>query len=287
MSRSSILKISACWVAALFFILMTTDAEGQKYRKRYNRNTFRADFRIGVKAGANFSTWQGDQWVFERNADGLQTIPFPRRSYALSLGYHGGIYADILLKRRFHIQLEGVYSRLGSRFETPLQIPQSGTTAIRTHFDTDILVDYLQFPLLFKIGLGKLDRVRFVIGPTLAFKNAEMITYTYPSEAAELPQLTPPNIDLFEGTDIQAQVGFEIQTDMGLNIGLRFLHGLNDIWIKPTSSTFVPVVVEPLEVVPQNYNSSFAFSIGYTVKHYKRLFLTRKGRRFTFKKRRF
>ena len=96
---------------------MTTDAEGQKYRKRYNRNTFSADFRLGVKAGANFSTWQGDQWYFDRDADGLQTIPYPVRSYDLSLGYHGGIYADILLKRRFHIQLEAVYSRMGTRFD--------------------------------------------------------------------------------------------------------------------------------------------------------------------------
>ncbi|NND78120.1 MAG: outer membrane beta-barrel protein [Flavobacteriales bacterium] len=287
MSRSNILKISAGWVAVFFFIFLTTDAEGQKYRKRYNRNTFRADIRLGVKAGANFSTWQGDQWVFQRGADGLQTVPFPVRSYDLSLGYHGGIYADILLKRRFHIQLEAVYARLGSRFETPLIIPQPNSTPIQTTFDTDILVDYLQFPLLFKLGLGKLDRAQFVFGPTLAFKNAEMITYTYPAEASELPQLTSPTINLFEGTDIQAQVGLEIQTDMGINIGLRYIRGFNDIWVEPTSNTFVPVVLDPLEEAPKNYNSSIAFSIGYTLRHYKRLFFTRKGRRFTFKKRRF
>lgn len=266
---------------------MTTDAEGQKYRKRYNRNTFSADFRLGVKAGANFSTWQGDQWYFDRDADGLQTIPYPVRSYDLSLGYHGGIYADILLKRRFHIQLEAVYSRMGTRFETPIVIPQDNSSAIRTHFDADLLVDYLQFPLLFKLGLGKLDRVRFVIGPTLAFKNAEMVTYTYPSEASELIQRDPPTINLFEGTDIQAQAGLEIQTDMGINIGLRYIRGFNDVWVQPTIETFAPVVTEPLEVAPKNFNSSFAFTVGYTIKHYKRLFQTRKGRRFTFKKRRF
>lgn len=287
MRRTYILKNTACWVGALLFILVTVDAEAQKFRKRYKRGGSNVDLRIGVKAGGNLSSFQGDQWVFARDASGLQTEPFPVRSYDLSLGYHGGIYGDLLLKRNLHIQLEAVYARVGARFKTPINIPQDTGPALKKTFDTDILIDHLQFPLLVKLGLGKLDRTRLIIGPTLAFKNAEMITYTYPAEAEALPQLTPPTIDLFEGMDIQAQVGFEIQTDMGVNIGFRYLKGFINTWEVPTSDTFVPVVLEPLEQAPENFNSSMSLTVGYTFKHYKRLFLTRKGRRFTFRKRRF
>jgi len=280
------LKTIGVVIIAFIFILVSFDAEGQRYRKRYNKRGPNIDIRVGLRAGANLSSFSGDEFTFLRE-NGIQVSPFPERTYDFSLGYHGGFYLDVLLTRGIHLQPELNYTRIGAKFSTPISIPMMMGAPLMKSFETEILIDYLQFDLLTKIGLGKNDKLRFLIGPGVAFKNSELIVYTYPTEVDEQDRLTSPTFNVFNGTDILAIGGFEYQMDLGISIGFRFIQGFNDIYETPVTSSFMQTSQQPLEVFPQNFNRSFQLSIGYTFNHYKRLFLTRKGRRFTFKKRRF
>ncbi len=280
------LKTIGVVIIAFIFILVSFDAEGQRYRKRYNKRGPNVDIRVGLRSGANLSSFSGDEFTFIRE-NGIQVSPFPERMYDFSLGYHGGFYLDALLTRGIHLQPEINYTRIGAKFSTPISIPMMMGAPLMKSFETEILIDYLQFGLLTKIGLGKDDKFRFLVGPGVGFKNSELIVYTYPTEVDEQDRLTSPTFNVFNGTDIFAIGGFEYQMDLGINIGFRFMQGFNDVYETPVTSSFMQTSQEPLEVFPQNFNRSFQLSIGYTFNHYKRLFLTRKGRRFTFKKRRF
>ena len=274
-------------VSILVFIFVSVDAEGQKYRKRYGKRGPSVDVRLGLRAGANYSTFTGDEFTFQLDDNGEQVVPFPERSFDYSIGYHGGMYMDILFKRGFHLQPEINYTRLGSKFSTPIEVLNAPDPPIMTSYETEILNDYIQFNLLTKIGLGKNDKFRFLIGPGVAFKNSELVVYTYPTEVSEENRFVAPTISVFEGTDIQAHFGFEYQMDMGVSIGLRFMQGFMNVYDQPVNSIFEPVDLQPLQFAPENFNRSGYFSVAYTFNHYKRLFLTRKGRRFSFKKRRF
>lgn len=280
-----------CWAISLMFIVFSYDVEAQKYSRRYNRKKSGADIRLGFKAGGNFSTFAGDQWYFQRDENNIQIPPSSsdvERSYDYTIGFHGGIFIDILATRNVHVQIEGVYTRLGAAFNTPLAIPQQGAAPIMASYDTEFAIDYLQIPLLVKLGLGKEDKFRIVLGPSMALKNQEMVSFTLPSQLSEAEQASflPPTQNIFEGIDLQAQAGIEIQMDLGISIGLRVVRGFKDINL-PNNGYSEPIAQAPLEITAENFNQSLNLTIGYTLNHYKRLFKTRKFRRFTFKKRRF
>ncbi|MEM7161784.1 MAG: outer membrane beta-barrel protein [Bacteroidota bacterium] len=281
------LRKVVCLVLTVFFILIAFDADAQKYRKRYNKRGPNIDIRVGLRAGANYATFSGDQFAFVRE-NGIQVSPFPERTYDFTIGFHAGAYMDIMFKRNVHIQPEINYTRIGSSFSTPIGIvnPMGGAPILKS-FETESSIDYVQLGLLSKIGLGRNNKFRFIIGPGVLFKNSELIAFTYPTEVSEEDRLNSPTFNVYSGTDIIAMGGFEYQMDIGVSIGLRFSQGFFDVHESPVNADFQPIVLQPLEVMPENFNRYLSLSIGYSFNHYKRLFHTRKGRRFTFKKRRF
>lgn len=147
---------------------------------------------VGIKGGYNLASAQfdGDGDVNQRH------------------GFHVGFYNEIFLRQHFAIQTELLYSQQGYKIET-------------NNGDFTQKLDYLNLPVMFKGYLS--DNFYLEAGPQIgiAVSHTEEIDTDFFDTSDEV---TPNDFDW------GANVGTGFKTDSGLNIGVRYYFGLNNVY---------------------------------------------------------
>jgi opacity protein-like surface antigen len=101
---------------------------------------------VGVKGGLNIAS-------LELDAAGFDVSPDSRP------GFVAGVFVRHDLRDRFGVQVEGLYTQKGAKLD------EFGV-------DIDLRIDYLEIPVLARVGIQASDEasVHFVAGPAFAFK---------------------------------------------------------------------------------------------------------------------
>lgn len=149
------------------------------------------DFRYGIKAGMNQSTYRGE------TDGGL----FKTEAYA-------GVFANYQFNINIGLQTELVYSRLGSRDTL------SGNKI-------NISLNYLQIPILFQYNLSNYEQFKFVLGPQLGYLLDSKL---------KVGSDTNHDKSLFEDFDYGAVVGLEYVESDHFIISLRYYLGFSEYY---------------------------------------------------------
>ena len=170
------------------------------------------DFNFGVKAGANYTTAEGDG------------VP---SAYGYKFGGHVGLIGSIGISDMVSINPEVVFSQKG--------YDQGGAefTIGGGKFKSDAKqnINYIDIPVLVNVKAGNLF---FEIGPTAHFLLNAKETYSEKSKDASgnvtgERKTENKNTDAFESADFGYAAGLGYRADNGLGIGLRFNGGLKNI----------------------------------------------------------
>lgn len=147
---------------------------------------------VGIKGGYNLSSAQfdGDGDIDQRH------------------GFHVGFYNEIFLREHFAIQTELLYSQQGYKIET-----DAG--------DFTQKLDYLNLPVMFKGYFS--DHFYIEAGPQIGV--AVSHTEEIDTDIFDTTDEVTPN-----DFDWGANVGTGFKTDSGLNIGVRYYFGLNNVY---------------------------------------------------------
>jgi hypothetical protein len=163
-------------------------------------STTNAQFKFGVKAGANFSTFSG------KDADGAQTL----------VGFNGGVFAGLGLADHLSLQPELVYSLQGAK-----ENDGQGGTATQT-------ANYLNIPVLLKY--------RFPMG--LFIETGPQIGFILSGKVKD-QGVSVDDKNVFKSTDFSWALGagFHIPTTE-LAVDVRYNFGLSSIAADQSGTSF-------------------------------------------------
>jgi hypothetical protein len=170
---------------------------------------------FGVRAGANISRWDVKATGSDLSASSLA-------------GLEAALLADLYVSQSFSIQPEIVFSMYGSKFK-------SGGSGI------EYKLNYLNIPVLAKYHLPQ--GIAFFAGPQLGL----LLSAKGKADGEEKQDIK----SLLKSTDVFAVIGAEYNSPIGVSVGLRYNHGLVNIYEQEEGSI---------------KNSSFGISFGYKLK---------------------
>jgi hypothetical protein len=150
-----------------------------------------AQIKFGVKAGANFSKFSGD------DADFLGTSPDMR------IGLAGGGLVNISINSTFSVQPELLYSMEGSKYKV-----DEGKAIFKN--------DYINVPVLFQYNSSGFYAET---GPQIGFLISSKVTDGDESEDTK---------DEFKSTAFAWTVGFGYRLSSGIGFGARYNLGLSN-----------------------------------------------------------
>jgi Outer membrane protein beta-barrel domain len=176
---------------------------------------FSQQTEFGVRAGANISNWN----VSSSGSD-LTTSSIA--------GLEAGLLADLHVSRSFSIQPEIIFSMYGSKIK-------SGGAAV------EYRANYLNIPVLAKYHLPQ--GVAFFAGPQLGM----LLSAKGKLDGEDKQDIK----NLLTSTDVFAVIGVEYNSPIGVSVGLRYNHGLTNIYEQEAGNI---------------KNSSFGISFGYKLK---------------------
>lgn len=153
----------------------------------FNANAQGVDF--GVKAGANFASFGGDE-----------TDDFGTRT-----SFHFGVTAGISVSDKFSVQPELVYSSQGVSFDFD-------------GFDGDVKLDYLNLPIMAQFQVA--DGFSIEVGPQFGFLMSAKVEAEGEEEDIK---------DELKGLDLAAGIGVNYAMASGLNFGARYNLGLSNV----------------------------------------------------------
>ncbi|MDT0630329.1 porin family protein [Rubrivirga sp. S365] len=187
-----------------------------------------AQTTYGVRAGLNVSDVVG----FDDNdiAVGIDKTP--------SLGFVGGVFAEVPVSPRFSIRPEVLYSRKGVSFD-----PSDDFVDDIVDFDSGISLGYIEVPVLARVGvpLGQFLDAGLLVGPTFAFKVSESFDANGSVGGVDFDLddlITEDGEDAFETFDFGLAVGAEVGSGP-FYVDLRYTPSLlnanrNDSDLAPT-----------------------------------------------------
>lgn len=186
-------------------------------------------FKYGVKAGLNMSNL-----AISPELDG----PAP----SAKLGVHLGGFAQFELANSFSVQPELMFSTQGANDED--------------HDDWQrVKLSYLNFAAPFKYTLE--NNLHFSIGPQLGF----LLGGEFEKEDKEDGEIKLHSAThLLKGNDLSLGFGLGYTLSSGIDLSLRYNHGLNNINDNPADLAFY----EPGQVIK---NKVFQVSVGYIFNH--------------------
>ena len=147
--------------------------------------------RFGAKAGANFSSVNGDD----------------AESFSGKTGFHFGGMVEIPVSDKFAVQPELLYSSQGADYS-------------ENEFTGSYKLDYLTIPVMAKFSLGEGFSVQ--AGPQVGFLLSAKDEYEIDGET-----MKEDVKDFTKSTDIGANIGVDYTFDSGLNIGARYNMGIS------------------------------------------------------------
>lgn len=156
----------------------------------FNALNAQSPFRIGVKAGVNFSDITGEM-----------VDSFNGRT-----AFHAGFMVEGFKCEKFALQAELVYSLQGSDYEEE-EFDISGT----------VKVDYLNIPIMGKYYVA--EGFSLQAGPQIGFLLSA--TDEFEGEEEDIK-------DFLKGTDFGVNFGLGYELDNGLNFAARYNVGLSD-----------------------------------------------------------
>lgn len=160
---------------------------------------FSQDIQFGAKAGANFSTFTGDN----EHAD-------------TRTAFHFGVMAEIEISEKFSVQPELLYSAQGAEY--------SDVGFSEFTYDGTFKNDYLNLPIMGKYYVA--EGFSLEAGPQVGFllsaKEEWEETNTGDSGEDDLK-------DSFKGIDFGLNFGLGYKMENGINFAARYCLGLSDL----------------------------------------------------------
>jgi hypothetical protein len=162
-----------------------------------------AQMQLGIKAGINFSTINGD------DVDELDS----------KIGFAGGLFFMYQFNSLFAIQPEVYYSMKGATADD-LVIENSTST---------LCLDYIEVPILFKVIIpveGSSVKPSIFVGPSVGFNTTAKAMFEYDGESSEddIEDVSPTDLGLVFGAGLGFPVGMN-----ELGFDLRYILGLSSI----------------------------------------------------------
>ena len=175
-----------------------------------------AQTTYGVRAGLNVSDYLG---VDEDDVDAGDLSP--------SLGFVGGVFAEVPLSPRLSLRPEVLYSQKG--FSVSMSnVFEEG----QLDFDFDVNVDYVEVPVLARIGvpLSPTLDAGLLLGPAVAFKVRESLDGEGRLNGEIIDDLDfgTDGEDAFETVDLGLVLGAEVGSGP-FYVDLRYTLGLLNV----------------------------------------------------------
>lgn len=166
-----------------------------------------AQTTYGVRAGLNVSDFVGFD---DGDVEVIELSP--------TLGFVGGVFAEVPLSPRLAIRPEVLYTQKGFKVDVPEFLDPGND------LDTDFDVDYIEVPVLARIGvpLSQTLDAGLLLGPTFAFKVNES-TGDFDEEI-----VGGTVEDVFESFDLGIALGLEVGSGP-FYVDLRYTPGLLDV----------------------------------------------------------
>jgi hypothetical protein len=150
--------------------------------------------RIGVKAGANFSTINGDE------TDNLKTLT----------AFHVGAVAEVPVSDNFSVQPELLYSSQGAKYEES------------EGYDGKFKFDYINVPIMAKFNVS--NGLSLEAGPQVGFLMSAKDEYSSTGDSG-----SDDIKDDIKGLDFGLNIGAGLKLDSGINFGARYSLGLSNV----------------------------------------------------------
>lgn len=156
--------------------VLATAATAEPYGQENGRPRFRLgeSVSLGIKAGLSISHFRGDGVDV---LDDQLRAEFPELADDPLPFFSGGLFVTLALSENFALQPEIMYQRNGKQFEGG---------ALGNVYDFELHVDYLSFPILFKVMAPSpemLFRPNFFFGP--------VVSVALDARAENVPDLPP------------------------------------------------------------------------------------------------
>lgn len=138
---------TALTCTALFFVAIAAPAATQAQSTDYQPFTF------GLKGGLNLTTFFGDA------VDNGEVLPLHDNVFL----YNAGGFVNYRFSRHFSVQAEALYSKIGTKTNSPLTNTQTGTTEYQ--------MTYIAVPVLFKYHFANQSdwTPNIYIGPQISY----------------------------------------------------------------------------------------------------------------------
>jgi len=162
------------------------------------------ELHLGVKGGLNVAYVNGYE---EFAGDDLR------------LGHQFGIYGDIIFSEKLSLQIEALYSTQGASYEDSEDFDGG---EIINYTDDELKLNYIIVPVLLKFYLTK--GLNLQAGPQIGFLLDAVNAYNENGVPVEIDLE-----ELAESTDFGLAFGIGYKMDFGLNIDLRYIHGVSNI----------------------------------------------------------
>jgi len=150
--------------------------------------------RLGLKAGANFSTISGD------DTDNVKTLT----------AFHVGGVAEVPVSDNFSVQPELLYSSQGAKYEES------------EGYDGKFKFDYINVPVMAKFNVS--NGLSLEAGPQVGFLMSAKDEYNSTGDSGE-----EDIKDFVKGLDFGLNIGAGYRLESGLNFGARYNLGLSNI----------------------------------------------------------
>lgn len=163
----------------------------------------------GVKAGPQITNLTGDD-IDEAKS---------------KIGFNVGAYANIRFSDQFAFQPELQYSMQGAKTKEAFVDVDGGSYSV----EGKIKLDYINIPLMMK--WYAYDGLNFEFGPQVGFNVNAKGEYdeTIIIGDVETTSSYSGKIDDVQSVDFGLNIGAGYEFDNGLNLGVRYTHGLTDV----------------------------------------------------------
>lgn len=169
-----------------------------------------AQVKFGVKAGPQLSNLIGND---DFDVDS-------------KIGFNVGGYANIRFSEQLAFQPELLYSMQGAKAESSTTI--AGATS---KVEADYKLSNINLPLMMK--WYAYEGLNFEFGPQIGFNvggKQDVTTTITGAGPLDGTTTTKSDIEDIETVDFGVNIGAGYELPMGLNFGLRYTHGLTDVW---------------------------------------------------------
>lgn len=191
-------------------------------------NVARAQVSFGIRAGANFAKWQGDDLqVIEDLLDKTDGYLVTRGK----TGYHVGGYVRIPISSRFSFEPALQYSKKGYSINGDFQIPALKSLGINV--GARVQSHYIDIPLVLKANVAK--GLQIYAGPQVSYMVRSTLNAKLGVLGISIFNRGIGITERFNKIDMGLTGGLGYEFDNGLNIQAGYDYGLtkldkNDNW---------------------------------------------------------